>query len=235
MTNGEIIAGYKIIADYHEKFLKDKGVKLPSLYTSDSKTGFTHKALVLVFLAQGYPKTKPVTKSELTEFIRAYYPSTNDVQEGRHLGAQDGWWIVAGGRDNIVLDLDRGSYQLYTLEQPYPKFHGHRAMKSGDFESIKSDYGYRCSTCGSEEGKPHLHWPETETKLQEGHMDPSKPLEPGNIIPQCQKCNRGDRNRWIYDERGRVIKLADPAVIRSCSETVRRRVYEILKEEFGGK
>jgi len=32
-----------------------------------------------------------------------------------------------------------------------------------------------------------------------------------------------------------VIKLADPAVIRSCSETVRRRVYEILKEEFGGK
>ena len=27
-------------------------------------------------------------------------------------------------------------------------------------------------------------------RLQKGHMDPSKPLEAGNIIPQCQVCNR---------------------------------------------
>ena len=42
-------------------------------------------------------------------------------------------------------------------------------------------------------------------------MDPSKPLEPGNIIPQCEKCNRADRNYWIYDEKGRVVGIANGA------------------------
>ena len=40
-------------------------------------------------------------------------------------------------------------------------------------------------------------------------MNPSKPLEAGNIIPQCQVCNRADMDRWIYDKTGRVIEVAD--------------------------
>lgn len=53
-------------------------------------------------LTYDYPKTRKVSKEELTRFIRSHYPDTNDVQQARHLGAQAGWWIVAGGRDNIV-------------------------------------------------------------------------------------------------------------------------------------
>jgi len=66
-------------------------------------------------------------------------------------------------------------------------------------------------------------------------MDPNKPLLAGNIIPQCQKCNRGDRNRWIYDEKGRVIRIANPGVIKACDRKVRIGLYKILYREFGGK
>ncbi|NCO24926.1 hypothetical protein GW901_00160 [Candidatus Parcubacteria bacterium] len=225
---------YKTICEYHEKYLKQYGVKLPKLYASKGK--FTKDALVLVYLAYDYPKTRKVTKEELTKFVRSYYPDTNDVQQARHLGAQSGWWIVAGSRDNIVLNIKRGSYQLYTLEQPYPSFKkGHRVADTANWEIIKEKYNFRCATCGSQEGKPQFHWPATKTVLQKAHMDPNKPLVAGNIIPQCQKCNRGDRNRWVYDDKGRVIKLADANFVRNFDKEVRKKIYRILYKEFNGK
>ncbi|MFH1326168.1 MAG: hypothetical protein ABIH48_01735 [Candidatus Falkowbacteria bacterium] len=225
---------YKMICEFHGKYLKSSGVKLPKLY--HSKNVFTKDALVLVYLAYDYPNTRKVSKEELTKFIRSYYPNTNDVQQARHLGAQAGWWIVAGGRDNIVLEIGRGSYQLYTLEQPYPSFKkGHRISETDGWKKIKEKYGCRCATCGSQENKPHLYWPATKTILQKAHINPNKPLVAGNIIPQCQKCNRGDRNRWIYDDKGRVIKLANPQVIKTCDKDVKKAVYRILYKEFKGK
>ncbi|MBU4338824.1 hypothetical protein KKB43_01480 [Patescibacteria group bacterium] len=223
-----------MLCEFHKKYLKPFGVKLPKLY--DSKGNFTKDALVLVYLAYDYPKTRKISKEELTKFIRSYYPNTNDVQQARHLGAQAGWWIVAGGRDNIVLHIERGSYQLYTLEQPYPGFkQGHRIFETDDWEKIKEKYNYRCATCGSQENNPHFHWPATKTILQKSHMDPSKPLVNRNIIPQCQKCNRGDRNRWIYDEKGRVVKLADGNFVKNFDKNVKKVIYRILYKEFKGK
>ena len=225
---------YKTIRGFHGEYLKQFGVKLPKLY--DSQGSFTRDALVLVYLAYDYPNTRKVSKEELTKFVRSYYPNTNDVQQARHLGAQAGWWIVAGGRDNIVLQIGRRSYQLYTLEQPYPGFKkGHRISETDDWKKIKEKYNYRCATCGSQENKPHLHWPATKTILQKAHMNPNKPLVAGNIIPQCQKCNRGDRNRWVYDDKGRVIKLADANFVRNFDKEVRGKIYRILYKEFNGK
>ncbi|MEA3272632.1 MAG: hypothetical protein U9P90_03105 [Patescibacteria group bacterium] len=233
LTNEEIEKTYKMIKKFHNKFLKKHGVKLPKL---KQKNKFTKDALVMVYLVQDYPNTRRVSKTELTQFVREYYPDTPDVQQGRHLGAQGGWWIIAGGRDNIVEDLPRGTYKLHDLEKPYPSFkRGHRITQTGNWEKLKAQYGSRCATCGSEDGQLHLHWPATKTKLQKAHMNPCKPLRAGNIIPQCQKCNRGDRNRWIYDEKGRVIKLSDPSVIKNCSKEVRQKVYRILHKEFKGK
>ena len=60
-------------------------------------------------------------------------------------------------------------------------------------------------------------------------------LVAGNIIPQCQKCNRGDRNRWVYDEKGRVIKLADANFVRNFDKEVKEKIYKILHNEFNGK
>ncbi len=233
ITRGEIEKQYSLIEQYHEKYLKKLGVKLPAL--KDTNGDYTKNALVLVYLSLGYPQTKEITKTELTQFIREFYPETNDVQQARHLGAQDGWWIVAGGRDNIVIKVKKGNYQLYTLENPYPSFKkGHRTAQTDDWEKIKEQYGFRCATCGSQEGQPHLHWAGTKTILQKSHKDPNKPLIAGNIIPQCQKCNRADRNRWVYDDKGRVIKLADANFVKNFSKDVRWIIYRILYKEFNG-
>jgi len=234
LNKKSVEAIYKTISEYHKKYLEKFGVKLPKL--KDLKGNFTKDALVLVYLAYDYPKTRKVSKEELTKFIRSHYPNTNDVQQARHLGAQSGWWVVSGGRDNIVLKVERGSYQLYTLEEPYPGFQqGHRISNTDNWDKIKEEYNYRCATCGSQEGKPHFHWPATKTKLQKAHMDPNKPLVAGNIVPQCQKCNQADRNRWVYDAKGRVIKLADAKFVKNFDKEVREKIYRILYKEFKGK
>ena len=234
MTQKTIYKLYKKIKQYHEKHLKKYGVGLPKL--KNNKGLYTKNALILIYLSQNYPNTKKATKQELTQFIIKYYPNTNDVQQARHLGAQKGWWILAGGRDNIVRTLKRGEYQLYTLKEPYPGFTKNRRLaKPSNWSDIKKLYSYRCATCGSEEGQPHFHWPETKTKLQQAHKNPEKPLGTGNIIPQCQKCNRADRNRWIYDDKGRVVKLANASVLNSCSESVQKKAYRILYKKYKGK
>lgn len=105
-------------------------------------------------------------------------------------------------------------------------------LTEDEWEYIKKQYGNRCACCGSKEGEKHLLWPNTITKLQKGHMDPSKPLEKGNVIPQCSKCNQPDLNYWVYDKKGRVVKIANPAVVTKSSDDVQREIYEILKKKF---
>lgn len=234
MTQKDLHKIYCNIQIYYRKHLKKYGVKLPKL--KNNKGSYTKDALTLIYLSKNYPNTKKVTKQELTQFIRKYYKNINDVQQARHLGAQKGWWILAGGRDNIVQTLKRGEYLLHTLENPYPHFtKSRRQEKISDWGDIKRYYSYRCATCGSEEGSPHFHWPGTETKLQKAHMNPKELLSKKNIIPQCQKCNRADRNRWVYDNKGRVIQLANASVLRSCSEQVQREVYRILYKKYKGE
>lgn len=99
MNHKEIRDVYEIIKDYHTNYLDRHGVKLPKLH--DKNGNYTKNALVLVYLARFYPSTVTVTKTELTEFIRKYYPKTPDVQQARHLGQQNGWFISSGGRDNV--------------------------------------------------------------------------------------------------------------------------------------
>lgn len=231
MTEKEIIEVYEIVKDYHEKYLKKHGVKLPQL--KNSKGEYVKDSLVLVYLARFYPSTVIATKHDLTVFIRKFYPDTNDVQQARHLGAQKGWFISAGGRDNVHVQK-LGEYRLITLERPYPHFKGHRIKTTGEWGDIKKQYGNRCATCGSEEGKRNLHYPNTITKLQKSHIDPFKPLEEGNIFPQCQKCNRAYRDFWVFDERGRIRGIANPLIVKKCKDAVKRKIYKVLYKEFKG-
>ncbi len=232
MTDKEIEELYQLVKKFHEEYLKKHGVRLPKL--KDVKGNYVKDALVLVYLARGYPNTFSVMKGELTEFIRKFYPKTNDVQQARHLSMQKGWYIVAGGRDNVHVNKS-GEYRLITLQEPYPHFKGHRIEKTGSWEEIKKQYGNRCATCGSKESKKNLHYPNTITKLQKAHIDSSKPLIEGNIIPQCQKCNRAYRDFWIFDERGRVRGIAKPTIIKKCNEQVKKGIYKILYNEFKGE
>lgn len=205
LSDAETEKIYGLIVQEHKKYLQAKGIKLPNLR---NKAGdYTKDALVLVKLAEGYPDTKPISKQDLTAFMKLYYSETNDVQQARHLGAQKGFNIVSGRRGDADVPLD--SYWLKTLQIPSANFVGkRRAGYSGDFEKLKVQYAYRCATCGSKEGALHFFRKGAKVQLQKGHMDSSKPLVEGNIIPQCQFCNRADRNRWIYDKTGRVIGVA---------------------------
>ena len=237
LSDNEICEIFALISGYHEKYIKKHGVKLPKF---EKKNGLYSKdVLTLVCLAQGYPNTKIVTKSELTQFIQFYYPDVIDVQQARHLAAQKGWFILSGTRnDNSSRKLKSGEYKLETLEEFYPGFTAERREENftGDYwEELKKAYGYKCACCGSEEGKKHRYMKNVITRLQKGHMDPTKPLEEGNIIPQCETCNRADRNYWIYDEKGRVVQIANAKVIDNCSKKIKQEIYERLYEEYNGK
>lgn len=236
LSEQQINQTYELITNYHKKFLEKHGVKLPKLKAGDN---YTKNALVLIYLAQDYPNTHVVSKTELTEFIKQYYPDTNDVQQARHLGAQKGWFILSGTRnDNISIDIPDGSYKLVSLEKYYEGFNAKRREELfvGDYwEELKKAYDYRCACCGSEEGKKHRYWKNIVVTLQKGHKDPSKPLKEGNIIPQCESCNRPDRNYWIYDDKGRVTGVANEKVIDTCSEAVQRKIYKRLYSKYNGQ
>lgn len=208
MNEEEIINIYNIVQDYHKKYLYIKGVKLPSL--KDKFGRYTKSSLVLIYLAKDYPNTKIVSKDELTKFIQNYYPNITDVQQARHLSMQQGFYIISGTRGDDE-NLPKGSYKLISLEKTYRAFSKERRIgfNTNNFEKLKKTYNYRCATCGSKEGKDHFFRKGVKVKLQKGHINPSKPLISENIIPQCQICNRSDRNRWIYDKTGRVIEIAN--------------------------
>jgi putative hemolysin len=233
ISNGVIESLYTSIKDLWEKYLKDENVKLPSLKRGSS---FSKDALVLTYL---YKKIEQiVSKEELTNFIKKYYPDTNDVQQARHLAAQFGWYIISGTRHDFEAKerkLKSGDYMLITLEKPYPGFTHRRrfcGLDGGEWNEIKEHYGNRCAMCGSKEGEANIHYPSSITILQKGHIDPLKPLELGNIIPQCEKCNRPDRNYFVYDKKGRVSKVADPKFILKSDKEVQKKILEILSAKF---
>ena len=228
MTEKEIESSYKKLSEYHKKYLKQSGVKLPSL--RNSKGEFTKDALVLIKLAENYPNTKIISKEELTVFMREFFLDTVDVQQARHLAMQKGWYIESGTRGDFA--IPKGSYKLISLEKPYPAFSGERREGfKGDFEELKRQYDYRCATCGSKEGENHFFRKGVKVQLQEGHMNPAFPLEEGNIIPQCQICNRAGRNKWIFDKTGRVIAVAvSQDGVRIVKEFLKNATNEIRED-----
>lgn len=238
LTKKELEAKYKTIENYYDKYLKDLGIKLPHLIWRGK---YTEKALTLICLSENYPKTRAVSKSDLTKFIKQYNKSiSDDIQAGRHLGKQDGWYIVTGRRGDLdegaILD---GSYKLISLEKGYPKFSPDRrgdTITDDFWENLKKTYGYRCAFCGSKENEPHRYNPEIKkTQLQKGHKNPNKPLSTVNIIPQCENCNRPDLNKWEYNDEGRVIGIANASVIKQCSKEIKKEIYSILYKQFSGK
>jgi len=239
MTNHEIEQTYKMIQSFHKRYLEHLGISLPRL--KNSKNNYIKDSLVLVFLAHNYPNNKEVTKESLTTFIKKFYPDTNDVQQARHLSRQKGWYIVSGRRGDISeATICPSCYKLISLEKPYPNYNTHRLnnLSSDDWNGLKKLYNYRCASCGSVEGQPNFINKSATTQLQKGHMNPTKPLEIGNIIPQCQECNRGDRNRWIYNEQGRVVGITDEELLQRIkkikSKNLALQIIKYLTEKFLG-
>ena len=58
--------------------------------------------------------------------------------------------------------------------------------------------------------------------------------EPDNIIPQCQFCNRAYRRDFVFDSRGRARAVADVGPVQRAHRTVQRKIWELLRQRFGG-
>jgi hypothetical protein len=121
MSDDEIKTGYDRIKEYYERYLASKGMSLPKL--KNSSGDYTKDALVLVYLAKDYPNTKIVSKQEITDFVKHFYPNVNDVQQARHLSMQKGWNIVSSTRgDTLAENFPKHSYKLLDLTTIYPAF-----------------------------------------------------------------------------------------------------------------
>lgn len=153
MNEKQILVTYELISTVYEKYLKKHNVK--SVNLKDKNGQYTKDALVLVYLAKDYPNTQAISKIELTDFIRQFYPDVNDVQQARHLSKQKGYNIISGTRGDINEKIPSGFYKLLDLENPYPSFRPDRriGVDVSDFEELKKEYDYKCATCGSIEGK----------------------------------------------------------------------------------
>jgi hypothetical protein len=216
-----------------EKNLKEYGVKLSSLKNSDGS--YTINALVLVYLYVNFKKV--VSKEELTAFIRNMGYDVIDVQQARHLATQNGWYIISGQRGDVECSqygVSSGQYMLISIVEPYPQYKDKKRLEhlnAGSWEELKNHYNNRCVSCGSVENEKNLLYPNSITKLQQGHKDPSKPLSMDNIIPQCQFCNGASQNFFVFDNKGKVIKIYNPQFILKSDEEIQIEMLHILMEE----
>lgn len=206
-----------------ELHLKQYGVKLPRKDTA------RWYQLTILKHYQG----KAVSKTDISEWIAKETGKQATDQQVRHLKTQNGWYVLNRGDEYEGVKVPDKHHVLITTQKPYPKSNLERrtAVKSGEWETLKKTYDYRCASCGAKEGGPSLFDPRRTVKLQQGHMDPDKGLEPGNVIPQCGWCNQTARGDFVFDEQGRPRAIASIRPVKRASEKVRAEVKEYLCAE----
>jgi hypothetical protein len=221
---------YNILKDTHEKHLKSKGVGLSAFR---NRGLYTQRALSLIALYHRFGK--PVTKHELTQFVRMYVDGKADVQDGRHLANTQGWYVLSAQRNDVGTETwPKDAYGLMSLTDCYPGFSGHRdgSLEDSDWEYLLRKFENRCSLCGSENGKSNLRNKSVITQLQQGHKDPTKPLGPSNCLPQCQECNRPLGRKFIFDDKGRPKAICAADLILKSPHNVQVEVFNLLEAKF---
>ena len=191
--------------NYSEVKTKFEKSPLPSLGINFPKEG-SQKADTLIYLYNhlgSVVKKKDVERDVFTE--RKENPK--DLQDLRHLSKQNGFNILQGGYEYQGRILKKGEYVLVGFETSNEFWSFKRRDNSKlDWESMKKEYDYMCATCGSSEGKPH-RYTQKNVVLEQGHMNPEKPMTNENIIPQCSECQTYYKNRAVFDKLGRVINV----------------------------
>lgn len=221
----EIIQLREEIKTKYENNLKQYGVKK----LSDNSCAMYQ----LIYLYRHIGKA--VHKDVITRFVQEHFPDANSDQQVRHLGSQHGYNIL--NRNEVINNekVPSGYNMLIDLEHPKSQFLNRKekrkvALTTDDFKAIKKIWNNRCATCGAEEGKPHRVSGEI-VKLQKGHINPNEALKEGNIIPQCQYCNRDYyKDLFIFNEDGYPYCINNPAFVLRSSDAVKRQIKELLKD-----
>lgn len=235
----------KIILSY-ENNLKDYGVKkvwnenIPEGCSDEEFVSFLDaKELQLIFLYK-YLNCF-VHKDVVSAFVRKYIPNAALDQQVRHLGSQLFWYVLNKGSKvpNTDETVPSGYNYLVSIEMPNPKAVAEALKRIGrlaakNFAELKLAYGNKCATCGIEEGKKDTR-NECIVMLQQGHMNPRKPLTLDNTIPQCQYCNQTYKDYFQFNEYGRVIAVNNPLILLKSPKSIQDEMITILLKERESK
>lgn len=229
LSDSELEVIFSSIEEDYSKYLAEHGVKIPNGIKNNR--GYIKKSLQLIFLKIN--EGKLVHKNQVSDFI-GYYENIKDCQV-RHLGTQEGWFVLNKGDDYFGEKIPPGFHLLVSTTQPKPSFISDRReilAHASDFSDIKRAYGFMCATCGSREGRPHRHAPEKTTYLQKGHKNPKESLSIENMLPQCQICNQQYLDKVVFDENGRIRALNNASLVKSSERGVKSEILAYLQEEF---
>lgn len=206
----------------HKIHLAKHGVMIPEVSRYDEHQKAMWLAVMHHFEGQD------VDKNFMSEVADQDMPHLSQDQQVRHL-KRDGWEIQGSKAGLHRLDLSRPSSEFLNNE-------ARKRVRMGatSFEEIKSAYGYRCATCGAQEGEPNPRYGADDVVvLQQGHQDPHKAGDTAdNIIPQCQFCNRAYRDDFVFDDKGRAKAVAGMGPIKRASLPVQRKIYKWLQDHL---
>jgi hypothetical protein len=193
---------YKYITYYYNKYLKNKGCKLPS------KVSVLGKALEYLYINIKKENNIHDIRKYVAESLKKDLNNSNDSLQVRHLGLQFGFNILKS-MDNRTYKIKKSNYLLFNLTRIYENFYRDKRKEENinkeNWYELKKEYEFKCATCGNEENKPMKYNKNRKTILQKGHMDPRKSLTIDNIIPQCSYCNQNYKNKAIFNKRGIII------------------------------
>jgi len=222
-TPEELQVAWQELQDIHSEYLALHKVKIPTV-THYAKS---QKAIWLSVL--WHYREREVPKDEVSAIVRREMPTAAADQQVRHL-KRDGW--------NIGRSPGRHKLDPYKPSQEFINANAakSRTLQSADFDAIKTRHGHRCATCGAKDGLPHPLYGAERVKLQRGHRDPHEAgNNPGNIIPQCQFCNRAYKGDFTFDEKGRIHAVAGIGPVRRASDHVKSQIWKFLNKNFGNR
>lgn len=239
----EIRSIHKKIVHSYNTYLSDYGVKkvwresinIDDLTDKEFIDYLDAKELQLIFL---YKHIRCfVHKDIVSEFVRKHKPNAALDQQVRHLGTQLLWYVLNKGANvpDKNESVPSGYNYLVSIETPNPKAIALALKRSGrlaakSFDELKIAYGGRCATCGIEEGKKDTR-NELIVSLQQGHMNPRKPLSLENTIPQCQYCNQQYLDYFCFNEHGRVVAVNNPYILLKSPKDIQDEMIEVLLAE----
>lgn len=220
ITAADILASDKRVVEVWQRHLSSFEVPLPQRGTASRVW-----LCILMLLFDRFTGLW-IHKDDVSELTQRVLPEVGQDQQVRHL-KEKGWPVEGDNRGNHRI---RDPFRPSALWET--KRNRKQAMKSGDFDDLVRAFGNRCATCGALAGEPDRRYgSDNVVRLQQGHRDPELPLSGENCIPQCQHCNRGYRDDFVFDEKGRVHAVAGVRPVRRASATVRRKILEFLKGE----
>jgi hypothetical protein len=211
----------KMEEEFSSSGAKKQGVKLPKKVSQKGQT--------LYYLWENKENVIKKSQAELEICCRLGI-QTKDIQSLRHLGKQSGFNVLQKGARYGNYTLKKGEYVFVGFEEVNKYWNiNRRNDKELDFFSIKKKFNNKCATCGEKEGQPH-RYTGSRTKLEKGHMDPSKSMKNENIIPQCSFCNGIYKDKFIFGNTGFVKQPTKQGILDTVAKMNREEVEELIKK-----